>query len=154
MNIFNTLMSVTGWHWLGFALILFGLELFAPAAFFLWLGVAAVFVALAVFVSSLSIPFQFVLFAILSPIVMWLGRRFYSQTNGSQKSNHLNQRGLEMVGMVLTLDQPIINGQSRIAIGDSTWKILGPDTAAGTIVKVTTFRGNALVVEKLSNPLK
>lgn len=154
MDIFNAIMTVTGWHWFGLALILFGLELFAPAAFFLWLGVAAVFVASAVFVFSLPIAFQFVLFAILSPLVMWLGRRFYNQSNSSQKSNHLNQRGLEMVGMVLTLDQPIINGQSRIAIGDSTCKVLGPDTTAGTAVKVTTVRGNALVVEKLSNPLE
>ncbi|MBY0461895.1 MAG: NfeD family protein [Alphaproteobacteria bacterium] len=150
----DILMTMTGWHWFGFALILFGLELFAPAAFFLWLGVAALLVAILMFVSSLSIPVQFVLFAILSPLVMWGGRRFYNQASGCQKSNHLNQRGLEMVGLVLTLEQPITNGQSRITIGDSTWKVLGADASAGTEVKVTAVRGNALVVETLSNPLE
>jgi len=102
---------------------------------------------------TLSAPLQVILFAILSPLVMWGGRRFYNQATGSQKSNHLNQRGLEMVGLVLTLDHPIINGQSRIAIGDSTWKILGSAAAAGTEVKVTAV-GNALVVEALSKPLE
>ncbi|NBT85373.1 MAG: NfeD family protein [Alphaproteobacteria bacterium] len=151
MDIF---MTITGWHWFGFALILFGLELFAPAAFFLWLGVAALFVAITTFALILLVPLQFVLFAILSLVVMWGGRRFYNQASGCQKSNHLNQRGLEMVGLVLTLERPIINGQSRITIGDSTWKILGADAAAGTEVKVTAVRGNALVVEALSHPLE
>lgn len=154
MDIWNNLITITGWHWFGFALVLFGLELFAPAAFFLWLGVAALLVAIIAFAFPLSIPVQFVLFAILSPVIMWIGRRFYNQASGCQKSNHLNQRGLEMVDLVLTLEQPIIKGQSRITIGDSTWKVLGPDTAAGTVVKVTTVRGNALVVERLSNPLE
>ncbi|MBY0281661.1 MAG: NfeD family protein [Alphaproteobacteria bacterium] len=150
----DILTTMTGWHWFGFALILFWLELFAPAAFFLWLGVAALLVAIAAFVASLSIAVQFVLFAILSPLVMWVGRRFYNQVTCSQKSNHLNQRGLEMIGLILTLEQPIINGQSRITIGDSTWKVLGVDAAKGTEVKVTAVRGNALVVEALSNPLE
>ena len=132
---------------------MFGFELFAPAAFFLWLGVAALLIAALAIMFTLSAPLQVILFAILSPLVMWGGRRFYNQATGSQKSNHLNQRGLEMVGLVLTLDHPIINGQSRIAIGDSTWKILGSAAAAGTEVKVTAV-GNALVVEALSKPLE
>lgn len=154
MDIWNSLITISGWHWFGLALILFGLELFSPAAFFLWIGVAALLIALLVCMLPLSVPLQIILFAILSPLVMWGGRRFYNQITGSQKSNHLNQRGLEMVGLVLILDHPIINGQSRIAIGDSTWKVLGADAAVGTEVKVTAVRGNALVVEALSNPLE
>jgi len=59
----------------------------------------------------------------------------------------LNRRGQSLVGHIFTLDSPIEAGCGRIRVGDSFWRIVGPDAAAGTNVRVVRIEGATLVVE-------
>jgi hypothetical protein len=51
------------------------------------------------------------------------------------------------VGRDFTLDTPIVNGQGKIRVDDSTWKIRGKDCGAGSLVTVVGVDGVVLQVE-------
>src|SRR5262249_60004346 len=61
----------------------------------------------------------------------------------------LNRRSEQQIGKVATLTEPIKDGQGRVRIGDTIWRVTGPDLPAGAQVRVTaaTAAGLELVVE-------
>jgi len=61
----------------------------------------------------------------------------------------LNQRGSEYVGRTLTLTEAIKNGIGRIRIGDSSWRVEGPDCPVGTLIEVVGIEGTRLQVRPL-----
>lgn len=139
---------VVYWHWLIFGVVMLILEAFAPAAFFLWLGIAALIVGvlLAVF-SSMSFEFQLISFSVLSvaSIIAWRQYRIKRPATSDQPS--LNKRGRHYVGRLFTLDEAIVNGVGKIRVDDSTWKIRGRDMAAGSQVEVYDVDGVELLVK-------
>ena len=60
---------------------------------------------------------------------------------------NLNRRSRALVGQVLTLDAPIVGGEGRVRIGDSSWRVIGPDLPLGRSVRVVRVEGATLVVE-------
>ena len=42
-----------------------------------------------------------------------------------------------MIGRTATLTEPITEGRGRIKLGDTMWRVTGPDLPAGTQVRVT-----------------
>lgn len=136
------------WHWLVLALILLVLELFAPAAFFVWISAAAALVGGLLFViPELSWQLQFVIFSIMAIASVFVGRRYLRkqlQTNGNST---LSRRGEQYVGRVFTLDEPIMNGTGRVRVDDSYWRVIGPDLAPGAKIKVNSVEGASFVVE-------
>jgi membrane protein implicated in regulation of membrane protease activity len=61
----------------------------------------------------------------------------------------LNVRGERMMGMQITLDEPITNGEGTAKFGDTMWRIRGPDFVRGTRVKVVDVHGTVLIVDKI-----
>jgi membrane protein implicated in regulation of membrane protease activity len=61
----------------------------------------------------------------------------------------LNRRSEQLVGKVATLTEPIRDGHGRVRIGDTMWRVTGPDLPAGTQVRVkaATATDLELVVE-------
>lgn len=142
--------QITFWHWWVMAVVLVILEVFAPGAVFIWLGVAAGVVGFVLLViPSLSWEWQFLLFSIFSvlSIVLWRKRLLQHPTETDQP--RLNRRGEQYVGRVFTLAEPISNGQGKIKVDDTTWKITGVDCVAGSRVKVSGVDGVVLLVEKV-----
>ncbi len=45
------------------------------------------------------------------------------------------------------LDEPIRDGSGRLALGDTTWRVTGPDLAAGAKVRIVEADGAVLKVE-------
>lgn len=136
------------WHWWVLALALLALELFAPGAFFLWIGLAAGAVgALLWMIPGMTWQGQLMWFAVFSivSIVIWrtIGKRALNETDHP----NLNQRGRQYVGRTFTLDEPIINGSGKITVDDSSWKITGQDCEPGTRVRVTGVQGVILEIE-------
>ncbi len=140
---------MTFWHWWIFALVLLILEAFAPGAFFLWMAVAAGVVGVLVLImADLSWQAQWLSFAVLSvlSIVFW---RIYQKGKPTVTDQPaLNRRGEQLVGRLVTLDEPIVNGVGKININDTTWKIRGTDMAQGTQIKITGVDGTVLLVEQ------
>jgi len=144
--------NIVFWHWWILAIVLMCIELFAPAAFFIWCGIAAAIVGLIVLVlPAMSWEVPFLLFAVLSVVSVLVGRKFLQQ-RGAMESDQpmLNRRGEQYVGRVFTLNEPIVDGTGRVQVDDSSWRIEGQDMAAGVRVKVVAINGSTLIVEKVA----
>jgi len=142
------LQQLTYWHWFIIAAILIILEVFAPGAFMLWIGIAAGVVgAVLYFVPTMTWEYQFILFSLaaVGSIVAW--RSYRNKHPAVTDEPTLNRRGAQYVGRVFTLDAPIVNGVGKIRVDDSTWKIEGADCPAGTKIKVVGIENTVLKVE-------
>ena len=142
------LEQLTYWHWFILAALLIILEVFAPGAFMLWIGIAAGVVGTVLyFVPSMTWEYQLMLFSIASvgSIVAW--RSYRSNNPITTDEPTLNRRGSQYIGRTFTLDEPIANGIGKIRVDDSTWKIEGTDCPAGSKVKVVGIDNTVLKVE-------
>ncbi|MES9903506.1 MAG: NfeD family protein [Sedimenticola sp.] len=142
------LEMATYWQWWVLAVVLVILEVFSPGAFFLWMGVSATLVGLVLLlVPELGWEYQVLIFALFSvvSVVAWRLVLLRNPTKSDQPA--LNRRGEQYVGRRFSLDEPIINGQGRIRVDDTTWKIHGPDCDAGATVHVVGVDGVVLRVE-------
>ncbi|PLW75262.1 NfeD family protein [Cohaesibacter celericrescens] len=136
------------WFWLILGLVLLVLEIAAPGTMFLWFGVAAVVVGGISFVIDFGWQFAFILFGVLSLVSVIVGRMLLKRSGGSVSDQPLlNQRALALVGRSFHLDEPIENGQGRVKVNDSYWRVRGLDCPAGSKVVVTGSDGTILDVE-------
>jgi hypothetical protein len=132
------------------AVFLIGIEIFAPGAIFLWMGIAAGIVGFVLLAfPETTWQIQLLIFAAVSLASIWAWRyvlrdRFAKPENGRV----LNRRGASYVGRTFTLKEPIVDGNGLLHVDDSRWKIEGEDLPAGTKVKVTGIEGTVLKVER------
>jgi membrane protein implicated in regulation of membrane protease activity len=140
-------ITPTEWFIAGFVLLL--LEVFAPGAFLLWFGVAALIVgSLLWLLPMLPWQVQIVAFALLS-IGALVGYRAWRKRRPAPQVDQplLNKRVEQMIGRVFTLDQAIVNGRGKIKVGDSLWTVVGNDLAVGSKVRVIGAHEQMLEVE-------
>ena len=139
------------WYWWVIALILLVVEILAPGFFFLWMAISGfVTGALAFLVPATSMNVQILVFSVLS-VVTILAWKFYGKKHPIE-SDHplLNQRGAQYMGRIFSLYEPIKNGQGKIKVDDSIWKVQGEDCDITTRVKVIAVRGTVFEVEKVN----
>ncbi|KIZ40582.1 MULTISPECIES: NfeD family protein [Rhodopseudomonas] len=139
----QTLLSQGHWTWLILGLVLMVLELLAPGVFLFWLGLAAMVVGLLSSVIALPWEAQILMFALVSVLAVPLWRGASGPKPGT---NRLNKRGEALLGREFTLDKPIIDGEGRLRIDDTIWRIVGPDLPAGTRVQIAKAEGVRLTV--------
>jgi membrane protein implicated in regulation of membrane protease activity len=142
-------MMVEYWHWWVLATILLILEVFAPGAFMLWMGIAAAVIgALLLIAPDLTLEVQLLAFSILS-VASIVGWRLYVRRNPPEQTDEptLNRRGSQYIGRVFTLDEPIVNGVGKLRVDDTTWKVAGPDLPLGARVRVGRVDNTVLLVE-------
>ena len=133
------------WHWLVFGVALAIIEVFAPGAFFLWLGISAAVVGSILWlIPGMSWELQVLIFAILSFASVVVARRYLKAHPLETDLPNLNQRGQQYVGRVFTLTAPVVNGRGKIQVDDSTWKITCEDCEAGTKVRINGVDGVVL----------
>jgi inner membrane protein len=143
-EMFSTLGT---WNWLIFGILLMALELVAPGVFLFWLGLAALLVGLLSFAIDPSWQLQLLMFAVFATGAVPLWRRVArSHTAVSASNPFLNKRADALVGRVFTLEKPIIDGSGTVRIDDTIWRVAGPDTPAGSRVKIVQADGASLTV--------
>jgi inner membrane protein len=144
----DAFIGLGAWAWIILGVILIGVELVAPGAFFVWLGLAAIATGLLDAALGLSWQAAALLFALLSVGAVILGRFVTrSKTQPDAEATPLNQRGQSLVGRVFTLETPIKDGEGRIRVDDSSWRVTGADRFAGAKVRVVRIEGSTLVVD-------
>lgn len=147
---FSTLLF---WHWWVLALLLVIVEMIAPGMFLLWIGAAAAVTGLIMFVADsvglqVSWQVQFVIFGVLA-VASVVAAKYYIKRNPIEtEDTTLNRRGAQYVGRVFNLEEGIVNGIGKVRVGDSVWRVEGPDLPAGDRVKVVGVDGTILRVEK------
>jgi membrane protein implicated in regulation of membrane protease activity len=138
--------TLGSWNWLIFGFILMALELAAPGVFLFWFGLAALLVGLVSFALHPSWQIQLLMFAAFALAAVPLWRRLAPNRLASQSNPYLNRRAAALVGRVFTLEKPIIDGSGTVRIDDTVWRVAGPDTPAGSRVKVVRVDGPNLTV--------
>jgi membrane protein implicated in regulation of membrane protease activity len=135
------------WIWLGLAAALAILELIVPGVFLVWIALAAAGTSVLTALFGLGLPFQVMLFTILSMASVYAGRRWYAAHHVPSSDPLLNDRAARLVGTRVTVVRAIAGGEGRVKVGDSVWSCRGPDCPEGTLVRVTGCAGNCLAVE-------
>jgi inner membrane protein len=143
-EMFSTLGT---WNWLIFGFILMALELAAPGVYLFWLGLAALLVGLVSFVLHPSWQTQLLMFAVFAACAVPVWRRLALSARKPDESNaFLNRRAEALVGRVFTLEKPIVDGAGTVRVDDTVWRVAGPDTPAGSRVRVVHADGANLTV--------
>jgi inner membrane protein len=140
------------WHWFAFAAVLGTIEILAPGIFFLWLALAAFLTGLLVLIMpGMSAAMQITTFGVLAVVMVFAAWKFLKKNPIASDQPLLNQRAAQYVGKTYILEQAISNGIGRVRVGDGTWKVEGPDMAAGGQVRVIGYDGPTLKVEKVAD---
>lgn len=135
------------WWWLILAVVLGIGELLVPGVFLIWVAIAAAITGLFAFATGIGSTVQLLLFAGLCLVTTWLGRRWYADNPVPSQDPLLNDRAARLMGEVLTLVEPIVDGHGRVKVGDGVWTCRGPDAPKGAKVRVTGADGTTLTVE-------
>src|SRR5262245_32916704 len=141
------------WSWMLLGFVLLALEIVLPGILLLWFGVAALLTG------TLSLQLwdagvwtwhvQVLVFLVLSVAAAYAGNKFMGGRHVETDQPLLNRRGQQLIGRTATLTEPITEGRGRIRIGDTMWRVSGPDLPAGARVRVkaATATDLELVVE-------
>jgi inner membrane protein len=89
------------------------------------------------------------LFAILSVLTVFAGKKFLSDNPILSDDPKLNDRGARLTGEIVDVIEDIRNGNGRVKVGDSVWSARGADATVGTRVRVIGADGAVLLVEPL-----
>ncbi|MCW8903801.1 NfeD family protein [Sedimenticola sp.] len=139
--------SATYWQWWVLGVILIVLEVFSPGAFFLWMAISAGIVGLVMLLMpELGWEIQILVFALFSVISIVAWRLYLLKHPTESDQPRLNRRGEQYIDRIFTLSEPVVNGQGKIKVDDSIWKIRGDDCPAGSRVKVVGVDGVVLQV--------
>jgi len=145
---------MTYWTWLVAGLVMLAIELLAPMAFFLWLGVSAFVTGLVVLlIPELAWQSQLLIFSVLSVSGIVISRRYLVRRQTHSEAPDLNQRAQQYVGRIVVLSEPIRQGMGKVVVDDSRWQVTGPRLEKGTEVRITHVRGSVFTVEE-ADPLK
>lgn len=143
------------WNWMVLGFVLLAFEVVAPGVFLLWIGLAALAtgaLSLVLWGSGFWVwQVQVLLFLNLSLIAAFAGKKIMSGRGDQTDQPLLNRRGDQLIGRTATLTEPITNGRGRVKIGDTMWRVSGPDLPAGRTVRVkaATDLDLELVVEEV-----
>jgi len=152
------LQTFGSWNWLLLGLVLIGLELIVPGVFIIWFGCAAVATALICGTLSLFLPvfglwqLQIALFSLLSIAFVIIGRIVSRRQVDDNEEPFLNRRIDSLLGEIVILEEAIKGGHGRVRLGDSLWRVSGPDLPAGRTVRLVSFHEGAFIVEEVVDP--
>ncbi len=142
----DAVLALGSWLWLIAGLVLLALELFAPGAFMMWFGLAALAVGLVSLAVAMPWQAATVLFVVLAIVFVLIGRRIALRRAAAEDGLILNERANGMVGRIYTLSEAISGGSGRIRVDDSSWGVEGPDLPVGASVRVVGHDGTRLKV--------
>jgi membrane protein implicated in regulation of membrane protease activity len=137
----------THWFWLSLGLLLGVAEMVAPGFFLMWLGLAALIVGILDYFLPITLAYQVAMFATLSVITVFAGKKFLQENPIESDDANLNDRGARMTGEIVIVVEPITNGHGRVKVGDSVWNARGMDADMGASVRVIGADGAVLLVE-------
>lgn len=129
------------------AAVLLALEMLAPGIFLMWFGFAAAATGLIAFRYEITWQWQLIWFCGLSLAAVLLANRYLRQHPLESDQPLLNKRAAQLVGQTFDLTEPIENGRGSIRVGDTIWRVEGPELPKGARIRVVGTDGSVLKVE-------
>lgn len=152
--VMQLISEIGPWFWFVVGLLLLIGEVMLPGAFLVWFGLSALTIGTLTLTGFADVAWwpwqvQLVAFGVLSGVLAMVGRKLFPNDRNASGEQEINDPLGRLLGSEATLDDPIENGVGRVKLGDTIWRLKGPDLPAGTRVKVTGSDGGALVVEAI-----
>jgi membrane protein implicated in regulation of membrane protease activity len=142
--------SLTGWYWLALGLGLLLLEALGVNGILIGSACAAIVLALVLAVVEIPWQWQLVLFGILAVVGTGIFWRFFRVKPADNATGKLNNRRAQLIGMRVSLLQPVHGGRGKVQIQDALWTVsCEEDLPQGTLVEVVGYDDNALQVKKI-----
>lgn len=150
--ILDAFISLGPWTWLIIGLMLLVGEAVVPGVFLIWFGIAGVTIgalSLLPFADVAWWPWQvqLVAFGILSLVLVFVGNRLFPSNGANDDASKMNDPLAKFVGREAVLVEAIENGIGRVKLGDTTWRVSGPQQDVGSRVRVTGVDQETLLVE-------
>lgn len=145
----DAVFSLGGWAWVVLGLILIGGEMLTPGIFLIWLGAAALVTGAVVGLTDIGWQAAALVFAALCVVSVLIGRSLTRRRDQEpDAASGLNDRARQLIGRTFRLEHTMTGGEGRIRVGDSSWRVVGPELLAGSDVRVVRVEGATLMVEK------
>lgn len=129
------------------AAVLLALEMLAPGIFLMWFGFAAAATGLIAFRYEIAWQWQLIWFCGLSLAAVLLANRYLRQHPLESDQPLLNKRAAQLVGQTFDLTESIENGRGSIRVGDTIWRVEGPELPKGARIRIVGTDGSVLKVE-------
>ena len=143
-------LNLLYWHWLALGVGLAIFEMLVPGVAMLWIGAAAIATGFVVwFFAEISWQDQFFMFGARGIAAVASSRRYLRIKKVQSTDPLLNNRYERLVGHVITLESPIVNGHGRVPVDDGSFLVTGPDLPAGKKIRVVSVTGAVLEVEEV-----
>lgn len=137
--------------WLILGGVLLAIEVLGTSGYALWSGISAIIVGLIVWIVPINWQTQWLIFSVLTLIVVFLWWRWLqSRQSDKEEANLLSRPYMHLIGNQYTLIEPVVNGFGRIKVADSSWRVrCRTDLPAGRVVVIKEMEGNTFIVEPL-----
>jgi membrane protein implicated in regulation of membrane protease activity len=145
------LEGMSGTKWLIFGVALLTLEVVTGTTYILWPAVAALIVGILVFVLPLGWEMQFLLFFLISTILLFVGHKYFRPMMKGGEPSDLNDRATSMIGMRVKAVTDFETGRGRVQVGDTQWQAMmnEGDAKEGDELRVVAVKGATLQVVEL-----
>lgn len=147
MQVIDFITTNGPWAWIVAGLVLLALELVVPGGFLLWMGISGIVTGLVVLFWAIGWSLQWLIFGVLSLVSIALWVRWTRSRPSATDRPYLNRRAEQFVGQEAVLEQAIQQGFGRVVLGDTVWRVSGPDLPAGQRVRIVGSAGAVLQVE-------
>ena len=147
MAVVEFIASHGAWSWIVAGIVLLALELIVPGGIMLWLGISGIVTGVLSSFILMEWPLEWGIFGVLSLVTIFLWVRFFKRGNENSDRPYLNRRAERFVGHEAVLDEPISQGYGRVSLGDTVWRVAGPDLPPGRRVRIVGHDGAVLKVE-------
>lgn len=142
------------WVWGAFGLILLSLELAIGTLEIFWFGLAAICVAIAMWLfPNMPQATQFIMFALISLSALTFWRLYYKKNETHSRVGQAQGQEIGRVGTVIAICGPNQSGKIRFVqglMGDREWSAVSNEVInEGTEAEVVAVEGNALRVKAI-----
>ncbi len=150
----DLLLNPTHFSWLLLAGVIFIFEIFTLTMIFLWVGMAAVFVAaVKFFFPEIALVPQLIIFSISSMFAVFIWFKFFERKKQNNGEDTLNNRTNRYIGKLADLLSDSNGLLSKVKIEDSFWKVqLTEELPKGTKVRIIGSINNLLLKAEKYEP--
>ena len=150
-SLIQLLSEMGGVHWLILAFGLLVAEVLSGTSYLLWPAAAALIVGLVSFILPIGPEMQFLLFAIITVALLFVGHKYVRPRVQGGEPSDLNDRARSMVGMRVKAVADFDTGRGRVIVGDTQWRasMEKGNAKGGDELKVMSVKGTTLTVEPI-----